>query len=81
MTFIHHSCIIYYTLIADFENTFFRGSAAPRIRTHSMHKKTPDPEAIANGPLSGIRVVEFGVFHAGPGAGTMNGWKFFKKTD
>ena len=33
----------------------------------------PPSEDIANGPLSGIRVVEYGVFHAGPGASAILG--------
>jgi crotonobetainyl-CoA:carnitine CoA-transferase CaiB-like acyl-CoA transferase len=38
-----------------------------------MHSQNPPSEGLANGPLSGIRVVEYGVFHAGPGAGAILG--------
>ena len=38
-----------------------------------MHQKNSTPAGLANGPLSGIRVVEYGVFHAGPGAGAILG--------
>lgn len=38
-----------------------------------MHQKTPTPAGLGSGALSGIRVVEYGVFHAGPGAGVILG--------
>ena len=38
-----------------------------------MHQKNLPSSGLASGPLSGIRVVEYGVFHAGPGAGAILG--------
>jgi len=38
-----------------------------------MKPQSPPSAKLANGPLSGIRVVEYGVFHAGPGASAILG--------
>jgi len=38
-----------------------------------MSQHTSKSTAVSDGPLSGIRVVEYGVFHAGPGAGAILG--------
>ncbi len=38
-----------------------------------MPLNAPNSAALADGPLSGIRVIEYGVFHAGPGAGAILG--------
>ncbi len=35
--------------------------------------RTEQPSTEAEGPLAGIRIVEYGVFHAGPGAGAILG--------
>jgi hypothetical protein len=57
-------------VIVAFENTFLHGLSAEHTHKNSMHSQNPPSESLANGPLSGIRVVEYGVFHAGRGRDT-----------